>query len=133
MRRIMRVHVLDDAGIGSVIRFQMRDKVWVGQESDIKNQIRIDRHAVLEAETHKRHQEVLRFLLLEYPNGMLPQFMNRELRCIDDLIRHRADWGKPLALDRNRLEHGPVRIDGMRPPRFAESADEYSVRRFKKP
>ena len=64
---------------------------------------------------------------------MLAQFMNRELRRIEDVVRHGADRREQLSLERNGFQHGPVRIQRMRTSRFAESADQHGIGRFKKP
>ena len=133
VRGIVRVHVFDHVLVGARERFQVRFEVWIGKKSDVENQIGIDRNSVLESKAHKRHEQVLGFPFLEQPHRVLPQLMDRKLGSVQNLIGHRPDWRQQIALERNGLQHRPIRIKRMRASCFAEAADQHSIRGFQKP
>ena len=127
------VDEVDHTAVVAGERPQVRLVVGVGQEAHVEQEIGGTRRAILEAEAHKRDQQVLRFSLLKQPDGMLPQLVNRELRGVENMVGHGADRRKPIALERDRFEHRPVGIERMRPSRLAEPAHQHGVRRFEKP
>ena len=103
-RLVVRIHVVDNRLIGPGVRLQVGNEIRVRQKADIENQIRVDRNAVFESKTHERHEQMLRLPLLKQPDGMLPQFVNREAGCIQNVIGHRTDWGKQIAFERGVRE-----------------------------
>src|SRR5438034_10121033 len=52
------VHVLDDICIGAGVRFEVRHKIGIGKKSNVKDQVGIDRYAVLETIAQKLEQKV---------------------------------------------------------------------------
>src|SRR5262249_41625845 len=79
------------------------------------------------------NQEMPCFRILKKTANVLPQLMNRELRSIQDVIRHRPDRRQKYTLSRNGFQYGLIWIDRMRPTRLAKPADEGGIRRFQKP
>ena len=65
---------------------------------------------------------------LEKPAYVVAQFMNRELRSIEDMVRYRPYRRKKFALGGNCFKYRLVRIDGMRASGLAEPADERGSR-----
>src|SRR5262245_30336221 len=57
-RSLMGIHVLNDGRIRSGVGFQMRHKIRIRQEPDVKDQIRIDGNTVLEPKAHERYEQM---------------------------------------------------------------------------
>jgi len=49
------------------------------------------------------------------------------------MIGHVPDRRQQLALERNSLQDRAIRIEWMRPPRFAEAADQHLIGCLEKP
>src|SRR5258705_10332221 len=65
---LMRVHIVHNGWMSSSVRFQIRHEIRIRQKSDIENQIGIDGNAILESETHKRHEQLLGLPFLKQAN-----------------------------------------------------------------
>src|SRR5699024_671254 len=100
----------------------------IRQEPHIEYKIRIDRDAVLEAETHDIDVErrlVLSAAMLEY---LVPEFFFRRLRRIDDLVGTALQLGENSAFHMDGVEHVQGIINRVGPPRFLVSVPKRSIR-----
>src|SRR5262250_429598 len=61
-----RPYVLSHFRVASGQRAKLRNKVWIGQEANVEDQVGIVGHALLESKTHAGNQDVSAvFLFLE--------------------------------------------------------------------
>src|SRR5438874_467361 len=82
---------------------KLRNKMRVRQKTHIEYQVGIVRHSVLETETDARNKDRLAArAFLKLVNNVRAQFVDVELRGVDDHIRKVAQEIKPLAFRADR-------------------------------
>src|SRR6185436_11557736 len=86
---VLRVHVCHYLRIRARQRLEVRHKIRIWKKADIEHQIRIDRNAILESETDQRKQEMPTVQSLKLRKGVTAQLVNRECRCIENMIGNR--------------------------------------------
>src|SRR5690242_14311820 len=70
-------------------RTKLRNEMWVRQEANVEDKIRVLRHSVLESEAYARDQDVLaRLFFVKALRDIGAQFVNIELRGVDHQVRH---------------------------------------------
>src|SRR5437763_12714612 len=76
---------------------------------------------------------MLSLFFLEQSNGVLPQFVNGELRSIEDMVGHGANRSEPLPLRSDRFKHRQIGIEWMWSPGLTEPSNQYGIGGFQKP
>src|SRR5262249_25520071 len=72
VRRLVRIHIFDHGRVHARVRLKFRYKVGIRQETDVENEVRVDRNTVFESEADQRYEKMLGLLFLEQTHGMLP-------------------------------------------------------------
>src|SRR5580704_2406079 len=107
---------------------ELRHKMRVGQEPDIEDQISLERHPVLVAETDGRDQQVLvRIAALELLQNVSAQLMHVVARCINADVGQIADGIEKLSLRMNRAYHRLRAAQRMGTPGFGKATHQRRV------
>jgi hypothetical protein len=106
-------------------RPQLRHVIGVGDEPDVEDQVRLERHSELVAEADQLHGELVGSgrgrQLGEEP---LPQLAEREVRGIDDHVGLVADRFEEAALLGDRVRDAAMVAEGMAMAGLAEAPDQ---------
>src|SRR5579863_1652367 len=103
---------------------QPRDKVRVGKEAHIENQIGVGGHAIAISETDQRNQKRALAARLETIGDELAQLVNVELGGINYNVRKLLDRRHHLALPPQSLTHRAIMTERVRAASFAESPQQ---------
>ena len=126
-------HVADNGWIATGQAAEAGDEVRVRQAADVEHQIGVNRHAVLEAKAHEiDHHLGLRCAAARHPHEDVPQFVDREVRRVQDQIGHRADGVELAPLFRDALAHRTIGRQRMRATGLAEPSNQRRVARLEK-
>ena len=91
-------------------RTKLRHKMRIRQEADVKDQVSVVGHAMLEPKAHARNQNVAAlFVLLKQLEYMRAQLVNIESRSVNDQVGHGANVPKMTALRCERSLNRGVR------------------------
>src|SRR6266702_43128 len=114
------------------VETKLREEMWVGQESNVEDQVRALRHTVLETEAQGRNQQRLALFTtaLEKIDQVRAQFVDVELRGIDLQIRNVADRLQPAALADDRGGHRVDGAEGMGTAGFTEAPHQHFIARI---
>ncbi len=96
----------------------------IGQKANVENKIGVGRHTVAIAETDAGNQHRTLFGIAEAVGDEVAQFVNVELRCIDDHVGELADRRHDLALVVEAFADAEMLADWMRPARLAVSPQQ---------
>src|SRR2546430_7840774 len=98
-------HELADLVLAAVERAQVLDEVRVGQETDVEDEVGVERYAVLEAEGHERDGEA-RTLLGRHVrlDEHVLELVHGHARGVHDTIGHLAHGTQRLALGADTVE-----------------------------
>jgi len=127
--------VLRHLGMLSSQRAELRDKVGVRKKPNIKDEIRIARDPVLEAETGDRNSEiavVLTYSTRELGIDVRPKFMHIESRRIEKDIRNISNRIEPATFGAYGRGDRLSAAKRVRAARLRKPPDQGVVRRFKK-
>src|SRR5581483_11827044 len=107
-------------------RTEFGNKVRIRQKANIKYQVGIAGHAVLETEAYTGNENVVAaaFPILKLFQDMRSQFMDIELGGIDDHVSQIADEIELFALRTDGGCNGRTFAERMRSPRLAEAPHE---------
>src|SRR6266851_3249881 len=123
-----RADILRHARVASCQRAKLWHKVRVGQEPHVKDEVGILGHAMTKAETHARDQDAfLARLLAETLRNVGPQFMDVELRGVDDEIGQPADRAQMAPLGLQCRFYWRVRAQRVGTAGFAEPSQKHSI------
>src|SRR5690242_9215568 len=86
-----RADVLAYLRIRAIERAQSRNKMRIGQKTNVKDEVRIRRNAIAIAEADDRHEQRPRFRIFEACGDKVAKLVNIELRGVDDQIGEFAD------------------------------------------
>ncbi len=96
-------HILSHLGILARLVAKLRHKVRIGQKANIEDHVRVQRHAVLEAETQARNKEVLGLIVVtEARQNIGAQLVHVEIRSVNQGIGNVADGIEKLPLFHDR-------------------------------
>src|SRR5215472_9058514 len=126
-------NVLCHSRVASGERSKFRYKVWVGQEANVKDQVRVLRDAMFKAKADARYQDVLAGLfLLKGLDDVGPQLMHIEFRGVDHHVGYSADLPQGPALGcQGRADRG-VNAKGMRSSGLTEATQQHGIRGLEK-
>ena len=126
-----RADVPGDSGIASRQRPKFRNKVRVGQEADVEDQVGVFRNTLTKSEAHAGNENAFfRGLFLKTLGDVSAKLVHIELRGVDDEVGNRPNGAQVAAFRLERGLHGCVRAQGMRPARLAETAHQNRVGSF---
>src|SRR5712691_583420 len=124
--------VLDNAPVAASQRAQSVDKKGIRQMANVKHEFHVPRRAELVPKAEHLNTQRRRFAArAETLEQNFSERMDRMVRSIDDFVGQRARTLHGGAFGSDGVEQALAAIGGMRPPRFAESAHENLVGRFK--
>jgi hypothetical protein len=123
------VVVIQDIGLDPWIfprqPLQVFDKIRIPQEAHVKHQVSLIRDPELKTEGQQRDGQAAVLIPLQIMSReQVLEFVNREVRRIDDSICPTLELEQSFPLELNALQHRRLRQERMRPARFRESADE---------
>jgi len=129
-----RADVFGDARVASGEGPKFGNEMGIRQEADVEHQIGIFRHAVLEPEAHARNQHLLLRAggVLELVGEVSAQFVDVELRGIDDKISEPTDSAQMAALGGEGGADGGAGSERMGATRFAEAAEQDGIASLEK-
>src|SRR5258708_13455588 len=123
-----RADILRHSRVASCQRAKFWHKVRVGQESYVKDQVGILGHAMTKAETHARDEDAFfARLLAETLSNVSPQFMDIELRGVDDEIGQPADRAQMAPFGLQCRFYWRVRAQRVGTSGFAEPPQKHSI------
>ncbi len=127
----MTLHVADHRLVAAREVPQAVDEIRVRQAPHVEHEVRIERHAVLVAKTHQvDHHFRPGSSVARHPHENVAQLVHRQVRGVEDQVRHRADGIELLPLLGNALAGGSIGRQRMRAPRLAEPAHERGIAGF---
>src|SRR5580698_1651547 len=119
-----RADVLLDFGIFASVAAQARNKVGIGKEAYIENQVRVRRNAIFVAKADDGNEHRTLIGILKALGDEVPQLVNVELRGVDDHVRKFADGLHKRAFVAQAFANGKSFSQRMRAARLAIAAEE---------
>src|SRR5262249_22522868 len=125
---------IDDLLISSIERFQIGNKVRIGQEAHVEEKIDGDRYAVLKTEAHNgEHQIEFGIFGREFVDDVTSERVNGVVGSVDHYIRQIADRLKQLLLRSYRFQQIVCILEErMRAAGFGESSKQTLIDGFEK-
>src|SRR5258706_4013395 len=103
---------------------QPGNRMRIGKKADVENQICVGGHAVAIAKAHDRNEHGALVWIFETFGDEAAEFVDVELRTVDDDIGEFADGLHHVAFLAKALAHGNIFAEGMRATRLAVAAQE---------